>query len=117
MVIIANVDRYLKMKYDSITNFWCLIVFNFLLIKIGDTKRSTPIEVLCQGHPEEFAKYLKYVRGLDFFDRPDYEKYRKMFQDLMKTKGWECDWQFDWFGKHLVSVYLFYSFILFGYIN
>lgn len=69
--------------------------------KIGDTKRSTPIEVLCQGHPEEFAKYLKYVRGLDFFDRPDYEKYRKMFQDLMKTKGWECDWQFDWFGKHL----------------
>ena len=72
--------------------------------KIGDTKRSTPIEVLCQGHPEEFAKYLKYVRGLDFFDRPDYEKYRKMFQDLMKSKGWECDWQFDWFGKHLVSV-------------
>lgn len=71
--------------------------------KIGDTKRSTPIEVLCQGHPEEFAKYLKYVRGLDFFDRPDYEKYRKMFQDLLKVKGWDCDWQFDWFGKHLNS--------------
>lgn len=71
--------------------------------KIGDTKRSTPIEVLCQGHPDEFAKYLKYVRGLDFFDRPDYEKYRKMFQDLLKTKGWDCDWQFDWFGKHLNS--------------
>lgn len=71
--------------------------------KIGDTKRSTPIEVLCQGHPEEFAKYLKYVRGLDFFDRPDYEKYRKMFQDLLKSKGWDCDWQFDWFGKHLNS--------------
>lgn len=69
--------------------------------KIGDTKRSTPIEVLCQGHPDEFAKYLKYVRGLDFFDKPDYEKYRKMFQDLLKTKGWDCDWQFDWFGKHL----------------
>ena len=70
---------------------------------IGDTKRSTPIGVLCQGHPDEFAKYLKYVRGLDFFDKPDYEKYRKMFQDLLKTKGWDCDWQFDWFGKHLVS--------------
>jgi casein kinase 1 gamma len=69
--------------------------------KIGDTKRSTPIEVLCQGQPDEFAKYLKYVRTLDFFDRPDYDKYRKMFQDLMKQKGWDCDWQFDWFGKHL----------------
>lgn len=72
--------------------------------KIGDTKRSTPIEVLCQGHPEEFAKYLKCVRGLDFFDKPDYEKYRKMFQDLMKAKNWECDWRFDWFDKHLVSL-------------
>lgn len=69
--------------------------------KIGDTKRSTPIEVLCQGHPEEFAKYLKYVRGLDFFDKPDYEKYRKMFQDLMRAKNWECDYRFDWFDKHL----------------
>jgi len=69
--------------------------------KIGDTKRSTPIDVLCQGYPDEFSKYLKLVRGLDFFERPDYDKYRKMFQDLMKTKSWECDWQFDWLGKHL----------------
>jgi len=69
--------------------------------KIGDTKRSTPIDVLCQGYPDEFAKYLKLVRGLDFFERPDYDKYRKMFQDLMKTKNWDCDWQFDWLGKHL----------------
>lgn len=71
--------------------------------KIGDTKRNTPIEVLCQGYPEEFAKYLKYVRSLDFFDKPDYEKYRRMFLDLMKQRGWECDWQFDWLGKHLSS--------------
>ena len=71
--------------------------------KIGDTKRSTPIEILCQGYPDEFAKYLKYVRGLDFFDKPDYDKYRKMFHDLMKSKGWDCDWRFDWFDKHLVS--------------
>lgn len=71
--------------------------------KIGDTKRNTPIEVLCQGYPDEFAKYLKYVRGLDFFDKPDYEKYRRMFLDLMKARNWECDWQFDWFGKHLSS--------------
>jgi len=72
--------------------------------KIGDTKRNTPIEILCQGHPEEFAKYLKYVRGLDFFEKPDYEKYRKMFLDLLKSKGWECDWQFDWLGKHIVII-------------
>ena len=67
--------------------------------KIGETKRNTPIEVLCQGYPDEFAKYLKSVRGLDFFEKPDYEKYRKSFLDLMKARGWECDWQFDWFAK------------------
>ncbi len=58
--------------------------------KIGDTKRATPIDVLCQNHPgmnkrkllcaflksfflflEEFAKYLKYVRNLDFFETPN----------------------------------------------
>ena len=57
--------------------------------KIGDTKRATPVDVLCQGHPgmviglfllsttviflfsEEFAKYLKYVRNLDFFETPN----------------------------------------------
>lgn len=75
--------------------------------KIGDTKRSTPIETLCQGYPEEFAKYLRYVRGLDFFEAPDYTKYRKLFEDLMKSRGWECDWQFDWFGKHLVNKYIY----------
>ncbi len=57
--------------------------------KIGDTKRATHIDVLCQSHPgqlcnfwnkhilflsdflEEFGKYLKYVRNLDFFETPN----------------------------------------------
>lgn len=71
--------------------------------KIGDTKRSTSVETLCQGYPEEFAKYLKGVRSLDFFEKPDYDKYRRLFQDLLKSKGFECDWHFDWFNKHSSS--------------
>jgi casein kinase 1 gamma len=55
--------------------------------KIGDTKRATHVDVLCQSHPgmskdknnffsnfsfiEEFGKYLKYVRNLDFFETPN----------------------------------------------
>ena len=47
--------------------------------KIGDTKRATPIEVLCESYPEELATYLRYVRRLDFFETPDYDYLRKLF--------------------------------------
>ncbi|XP_055688595.1 casein kinase I isoform X4 [Lutzomyia longipalpis] len=67
--------------------------------KIGDTKRATPIEVLCDCHPEEFATYLRYVRRLDFFETPDYDYLRKMFQELFDRKGYEDDGEFDWTGK------------------
>ncbi|XP_059218315.1 casein kinase I isoform X4 [Stomoxys calcitrans] len=67
--------------------------------KIGDTKRATPIEVLCDGHPEEFATYLRYVRRLDFFETPDYDFLRRLFQDLFDRKGYVDDGEFDWTGK------------------
>ncbi|XP_055850119.1 casein kinase I isoform X17 [Episyrphus balteatus] len=67
--------------------------------KIGDTKRATPIEALCDGHPEEFATYLRYVRRLDFFETPDYDFLRRLFQDLFERKGYVDDGEFDWTGK------------------
>ncbi|XP_071450408.1 casein kinase I isoform X4 [Hetaerina americana] len=67
--------------------------------KIGDTKRATPIEILCEGHPEEMATYLRYVRRLDFFETPDYEYLRKLFHDLFEKKGYVDDGEFDWTGK------------------
>ncbi|CAO1421841.1 unnamed protein product [Diamesa serratosioi] len=67
--------------------------------KIGDTKRATPIEVLCENHPEEFTTYLRYVRRLDFFETPDYDYLRKLFQDLSDRKGYVDDGEFDWTGK------------------
>ncbi|XP_014259336.1 casein kinase I isoform X4 [Cimex lectularius] len=67
--------------------------------KIGDTKRATPIEVLCEGHPEELATYLRYVRRLDFFETPDYEYLRKLFTDLFEKRGFVDDSEFDWTDK------------------
>ncbi|XP_022329969.1 casein kinase I-like isoform X3 [Crassostrea virginica] len=72
--------------------------------KIGDTKRATPIEVLCENFPEEFAQYLRYVRRLDFFETPDYDYLRRLFTDLMYQKGYECDWDFDWVGRQSTPV-------------
>ncbi|GFR11348.1 casein kinase I isoform gamma-3 [Trichonephila clavata] len=69
--------------------------------KIGDTKRATPIENLCEGYPDEMSTYLHYVRRLDFFETPDYDYLRKLFQDLFDKKKYADDFEFDWTGKQL----------------
>ena len=64
--------------------------------KIGETKRNTPIDVLCENQCEEFATYLRYVRKLDFFETPDYAYLTQLFQRLFERKGFENDQMFDW---------------------
>lgn len=71
--------------------------------KIGDTKRSTPIEVLCESFPEEWATYLRYVRRLDFFETPDYEYLHSLFRNLFEKKGYKDDGEFDWTHKTIPS--------------
>ena len=70
--------------------------------KIGDTKRATPIDVLCEGYPEEFATYLKYVRRLDFFETPDYDYLRKLFNELFEHEKFPHDNIYDWTVKQQV---------------
>ncbi|KAK9881368.1 hypothetical protein WA026_015495 [Henosepilachna vigintioctopunctata] len=67
--------------------------------KIGETKKNTPIEVLCEGYPEEVASYMRYTRRLDFFETPDYEYLRKLFRDLFEKRGYTDDGIFDWTDK------------------
>lgn len=71
--------------------------------KIGDTKRATPVDVLCENFPEGFATYLRYVRKLDFFETPDYDYLRRLFTDLMEKMTYECDQHFDWVGKQVTT--------------
>jgi len=63
---------------------------------ISEKKMSTPVEVLCQGFPQEFTIYLNYARSLRFDDEPDYAYLRKLFQELFKRKGFTFDMVFDW---------------------
>ncbi|CAI5792977.1 casein kinase I isoform X1 [Podarcis lilfordi] len=67
--------------------------------KIGDTKRNTPIDVLCENFPEEMAAYLRYVRRLDFFERPDYDYLRTIFTELFEKRGFTFDYAYDWVGR------------------
>lgn len=61
------------------------------------------VQVLCEGHPEELATYLRYVRRLDFFETPDYDQLRRMFRDLFERRGYVDDGEFDWTGKTMVN--------------
>jgi len=64
--------------------------------KIMESKRSTPVELLCKGFPDVFASYLNYCRALRFEDRPDYAYLRRLFKDLFMREGFVNDGLFDW---------------------
>jgi len=64
--------------------------------KIGETKKSTTIEALCAGYPDEFSTYLRYARKLDFYEEPDYEFLKNLFKDLYIREGYVNNNEFDW---------------------
>ena len=64
--------------------------------KIGDRKQRVPINELCAGFPEEFSRYLTYVRGLEFEEKPNYEYLKSLLRGLLAKLGPEAsvpDWQ------------------------
>ena len=64
--------------------------------KIYSIKRATSIEELCEGIPQEFATFLREVRGLEYDERPNYSRYRKLFRDLFIREGYAYDSIYDW---------------------
>lgn len=69
--------------------------------KIGEIKRTIQLEELCQNCPQEFVDFLKYCRGLEFKERPDYGRLREMFRDLLKNLGYVYNYDYDWSGRLL----------------
>ena len=59
-------------------------------------KLDTPVDVLCQGHPIEFAIYINYCRGLRFDENPDYAFQRRLFEELFDNQGFKRDFIYDW---------------------
>jgi len=54
---------------------------------------------------DEFGTLLRYARNLAFTEAPNYSYLSGLFVGLMKRSGWTCDWDFDWIGIDLVSIY------------
>lgn len=44
------------------------------------------------------------MRRLDFFETPDYDYLRRLFQDLFDRKNFVDDGEFDWTGRTMVNI-------------
>lgn len=64
--------------------------------KIGEKKQTTAIKDLCEGFPDEFNRYLTYVRNLGFEDTPDYDYLRELLTQALKNSGEVEDGEYDW---------------------
>jgi len=66
---------------------------------IFDVKRTTTLEVLCNGMPQAFYTFINEIKRLEFADCPDYSLYRSLFRDLFISKGYSFDYCYDWVSK------------------
>eukprot|EP00477_Mikrocytos_mackini_P000096 GAHX01000100.1.p1 GENE.GAHX01000100.1~~GAHX01000100.1.p1 ORF type:complete len:425 (+),score=76.54 GAHX01000100.1:739-2013(+) len=74
-------------------------------------KKNTPTEILCGGLPREFSEILVYVKGLSFYNMPNYEYLHKIVDGMMSKNKWDYDWKYDWLvsnesGNTNVDVYV-----------
>nr|CDS27484.1 casein kinase I delta [Hymenolepis microstoma] len=68
--------------------------------KIHKTKSAIMPEVLCEGLPGEFLKYITYCRNLSFEEEPKYRYLRSLFWKIMDRNGYKYDVQYDWFAPN-----------------
>ena len=62
---------------------------------IGEVKKQTPPEQLCEGLEPEFRELLLYVRGLDYYDAPNYDYLRELLEAALSRKGVSVDGPLD----------------------
>jgi len=51
--------------------------------KMMQMKKTTPLEVICEGLPVEFQLLLKHARTLKFEERPNYQHLRGLMRRLL----------------------------------
>ena len=71
--------------------------------KIMEKKLEMKPEILCQGLPDEFKQYFKYVRELQFTEEPKYEFLLGLFNSAMKKNNIKNDFKFDWCQNSVIN--------------
>ena len=62
---------------------------------IGKKKEEISEEDLCINMPKEFCIFLKYVRNLDFDEKPHYSALKRMFEKLYESRGYKSN-KLEW---------------------
>lgn len=65
--------------------------------KIREKKATITMRELCRDMPSQMMEYFRYVKKLEFDDRPDYSYLRSLFRKAIERKGYVDDGIFDWF--------------------
>ncbi|PXF40375.1 Casein kinase 1-like protein 1 [Gracilariopsis chorda] len=59
--------------------------------KVGELKRNISAEDLCEGMPEIFTKYMKYVRSMAFSEKPCYDYFCGEFLATAEQLGYDIN--------------------------
>ena len=61
-----------------------------------EKKQETKLEQLCKGFPDCFPQYIRYSRGLEFDEKPDYDLCKSFFKNAMEYLNFDNDFLYDW---------------------
>jgi len=64
--------------------------------RIGQKKAETSDKELCRGFPRQFVEYFRYLRSLDFYDEPDYDRLQDMMDTVLEEAKQKYDLVYDW---------------------
>jgi serine/threonine protein kinase len=64
--------------------------------KVGEMKTKMSAEDLCKELPEEFVKFLNYVKNLSFKQNPDYVFLKGLFNKIAENNNFKLDYVWDW---------------------
>ena len=67
--------------------------------KIYHIKKCLKEEDLCRKLPEQFCKYMKYTKKLNFEEDPNYNYLRGLFIELLISLNFKNDLEFSWLSK------------------
>lgn len=73
--------------------------------KIGQKKKEIKPEILCEkiNGAKFFVKIIKYIKSLEFMDKPDYDYIRDQINKVMSHNTIVDDGMFDWIEKDEVK--------------